>query len=253
MVGMSVDVTSSDGVAIVALNWPDRRNAIGPVQAQELTAALEAVGHDRDVSVVVLTGTGAFCAGGDLPAIAELAGEGPEAVRHALYSVFHALIRSVVDLPVPVLAAIDGPAVGLGMDLALATDWRVIGREGWLRQGWGELAVIPGIGGELLLRRLAPTLLWSLLSEPRKIAAGEAVRLGIADHSADDARSAAQAHAAALAKVPRETLEGYVRLHRAQLRADLDDHLELCVELQSALLCSDEFQRRAERALAPRA
>jgi enoyl-CoA hydratase/carnithine racemase len=249
---MAVDVTVSRGVATVTLDWPERRNALRPDDARELTAALHAVVLDPDVCAAVLTGRGAFCAGGDLRAVADLAAAGPEAVRDALYSIFHDLIRTVVGLPVPVLAAIDGPAVGLGMDLALAADWRVIGDDGRYRQGWAQLGVIPGIGGELLLRRLAPTLVWSLLSDPRDIRADEALALGIADERAESAAIAAQMRAAALAALPRETLEGYVELHRAELRARLDQHLETCLDLQSALLCSDGFRRRAERALVTR-
>ena len=89
--------------------------------------------------------------------------QGPDVVRDAVYGRFQRLPRTILSAPVPVFAAVDGPAVGLGMDLALMCDDRFIGPKGWLRQGWGALGLVPGTGGELLLRRLAPNLIWQLL------------------------------------------------------------------------------------------
>lgn len=244
---MGVNVVSRGSVVVVTLDWPQRRNSLGPEQMTELGDALR--GLPRDSSVVVLTGNGAFSAGGDLPAIAAIAAQGPEAIRSLLYDVYHDTMRALVDLPVPVLAAIDGPAVGLGMDLALACDWRAIGSDGWLRQGWGELGVIPGTGGELLLRRLAPDLIWKLLGTSMRIGPEEADHLGLAETAPAGALASAEVRAAELAALPRQTLEGYVRLSREDLRLELEAHLEACLELQVSLLCSPEFRDRAERIL----
>ncbi|WP_131736926.1 enoyl-CoA hydratase/isomerase family protein [Actinomadura roseirufa] len=247
---MSARVTFADGVGVVTMDWPRQRNALGPAEGEELLAALTRADQADEAAVVVLTGNGAFCAGGNLPAILEVVEQGPDAVRDLLYDTFHRVVRLLVRTPKPVLAAIDGPAVGLGMDLALACDWRAIGPRGWLRQGWGTLGVIPGIGGELLLRRLAPGLLWSVLASPGRITPAEAARLGLAVEHPESALDAALQRAAELAALPRDTLEGYARLHRESLRDALDGHLRQCLEIQTRLLCAPEFRRRAAEALA---
>jgi enoyl-CoA hydratase/carnithine racemase len=245
---VGVTVTHEGTTAIVTLDGPQRRNALGPAEGRELADVLSALADAPGASVVILTGNGAFCAGGDLPAIAELIAKGgPAAIREALYEIFHRIVRSLVRMPVPVLAALDGPAVGLGMDLALACDWRAVGPSGWLRQGWGELGVIPGIGGELLLRRLAPNLIWSLLGSSETLGPDDAARLGLGVSAPDRGLTTALDRAAALAELPEAALRGYVRLHRDGLGEQLDRHLEICLELQVALLGSEEFRRRVER------
>jgi len=241
---MGVTLAHHGATALLTLNWPERRNALGLEEGTELGTVLRELSKADDVAVVVLTGKGTFCSGGNLPVIAKVAAEGPEAIRDALYTVFHGIVRSLVDMPVPVLAAVDGPAIGLGMDLALACDWRAIGPDGWFRQGWAEFGVIPGMGGELLLRRLAPSLIWSLLGSARRLGPADAAQLGLADATSGHALDAALERAAALAEVPSAALRGYVSLHRAELREQLDRHLDTCLELQVELLCSDGFQSR---------
>jgi enoyl-CoA hydratase/carnithine racemase len=247
---MGVNINTDAGITVVTLDWPERRNALAPAQARELADALRAAGDVDDGRVVILTGNGGFCAGGDLRALVELAAEGREAVREVIYSSYHAVIRSLIEMPKPVLAAIDGPAIGIGMDMALACDWRAIGPHGWLRHGWTQLGVIPGTGGELLLRRLSPTLTWSLLGTSTRIDADQAAALGLAQLAPADALETAHERAAALATLTPAALEGYVRLYRDELRAQLDRHFELCIEIQSDLVATEQFRERATALLA---
>lgn len=234
---------------VVTLDWPEQRNALGPAQARAVGEALAEASTDGDAAAVVLTGRGAFCAGGDLAAIAEIAAQGPDAVRNTVYTCFQGMMRALLDVPVPVIAAVDGPAVGLGMDLVLACDVRLVGTSGWLRQGWGALGLIPGTGGELLLRRLNPTSIWHLLADASKIDGPGASRLGIGTAVDGSAIDAAVALAERYGDMPRSALEGYVRLHRAELRAAMDEHLPRCLDVQVELICSDEFRARAAKLL----
>src|ERR1700691_4465055 len=166
---MGVVIQAAGPAALVILDWPEKRNALGPEQAGELTAALRTAGEDPGVRGVVITGNGAFCAGGDIRGMVARADMPPEERRALVYTAYQGLIRSVLELPVPTVAAVDGPAVGMGFDLALACDSRLIGPEGWCRQGWARLGLIPGTGGELLLRRLTPAILWTLLERQPRI------------------------------------------------------------------------------------
>jgi enoyl-CoA hydratase/carnithine racemase len=247
---MGIEVQRDEAVARVTLAWPERRNAVGPREAAELVSVIQELGHSGDLKAIVLTGRGAFCAGGDLAAIRKIVRAGEAAVRDALYSTFQQLPRVMLQCPIPTIAAIDGAAVGLGMDLALMCDQRFVGPDGWLRQGWAALGLIPGTGGELLLRRLAPAALWRLVASQTRIDAVEAAKLGIASPAAESAVDEADAYARSLAGLPQATLEAYVRLYRLELNSRLDEHLSLCLEEQVKLLLSSQFLARADTIMA---
>jgi enoyl-CoA hydratase/carnithine racemase len=239
--------------ALVVLDWPDKRNALGPGEANQLAAALREAATRPDVRGIVLTGNGAFCAGGDINGMVARA-DMPAGQRRALvYGAYQGLIRTLLELPVPTVAAVDGPAVGLGFDLALACDSRIIGPEGWCRQGWARIGLIPGTGGELLLRMRAPGALWRLLDGQPKVTADLAEQLGIGEPAGDQtAREKALARVESYAAYPQATLAGYVKLNRAEIRAQLAQHQAECLSLQLELLADPAFRDRARAALTAR-
>lgn len=246
-------LTEIDGpCGIVTLNWPQKRNALGPPEAGEFADALRQVADEPGVRGVVVTGNGAFCAGGDLKGMIARADMPPEERRRLVYTAYQGMIKTIIGLPVPTFAAIDGPAVGMGFDIALACDVRIVGPGGWFRQGWAGIGLIPGTGGELLLRMRAPAALWRLVPGQPKLDGAAAEKLGLgetADDEFDDARSAAVARVHKLGGTSRATIEGYVRLNRADLRARLDDHLGACLATQVALLSDPKFAGRAADAV----
>jgi enoyl-CoA hydratase/carnithine racemase len=141
-------------VAEIVLDWPEVRNALGPAEGAELRVALTRAACDPKVGAIVLSANGsAFCSGGKLPEIVELARGGPEAVRTAVYGEFQGVFRALQSSPVPVIAAVDGPAIGFGCDLALAANISFIGCAGWLAQGWMRAGLIPATGGTLYAMR----------------------------------------------------------------------------------------------------
>jgi enoyl-CoA hydratase/carnithine racemase len=239
---------------IVTLDWPQKRNALGPAEAREFADALRQVADEPAVKGVVVTGNGAFCAGGDLKGMVARADLSPEERRQLVYGAFQGMIKTIVGLPVPTFAAVDGPAVGMGFDIALACDARIVGPGGWFRQGWAGIGLIPGTGGELLLRLRAPSALWRLIPGQPKVDGAAAEQLGLAEAASAefaDARGAAVARVHLLGGISRAALEGYVRLHRADLRARLGDHLAECLATQVALLSDPEFPGRAASAVRP--
>ncbi len=247
---MGVHISRRGQTAIVTMSWPEQRNALGPDEARELSEALGEAADDREVAGVVLAGDGAFCAGGNLKAASTRVDMPVEDRRSLVYGAFQGLVHTLMDLPVPTVAAIDGPAVGMGMDLALACDSRFIGPDGWLNQGWGRMSLVPATGGVLLLQLRAPQALWRLLEDQPRLDAHEAASLGIAEPTGPaTALERAVERVTKLATMSRPALESYAELSRHQLHQHLDQHLEIALRHQLVLLADPEFRNRVAKVL----
>jgi enoyl-CoA hydratase/carnithine racemase len=244
--GVNVDVRGA--AAVVALNWPEKRNSIGPSEARQIAAALDEAANTATAGVV-LTGIGAFCAGGDLPTLVAMCdGADPSDVATMIYDDIHSILRAIEGAPIPIVAAVDGPAIGLGFDLALLCDMCFVGTHGWLQQGWAVPGLIHGTGGNAVLNRLAPGVSWRLIAEQPKLDAAAAANIGIAEAADGAALDAALDRIERLAKMPRTTLEAYTKLERS-LRWPSADFLAECATTQAGLLTSDDFIRRARELL----
>ena len=146
----------SDGLAVVTLDAPDRRNALTPTMARELIQALDAVDADPSIGAAVVQGNGpAFCAGADLGTLGEAGLDPANDVTYTALSDIYASFVRVGSLKVPTVAAVGGAAVGAGLNLALAADLRVIGQHARLMSGFARLGIHPGGGHFALLSRLA--------------------------------------------------------------------------------------------------
>lgn len=145
-----------DGVAILTLRAPDRRNALTVAMARTMVEACEEVDADPSVGAVVVAAEGAyFCAGGDRATL-RAAGEDPAAPEawRGLTAIYEAFAR-VGRLEPPTVAAIRGGCVGAGTNLALATDLRVVAEDARLASGFLPIGLHPGGGHSLLLSRAA--------------------------------------------------------------------------------------------------
>lgn len=146
-----------DGIALLTLDDPDRRNAMTTAMGDALVERCTELRDDRALRAVVLTGTPpAFSAGGDLEMLEDLArrtrDEGFDATDTML--AFYRRFLVVRDLPVPVIAAINGHAVGAGLCLALAADLRVVADDAKVGLNFARLGLHPGMGGSWFLRRI---------------------------------------------------------------------------------------------------
>jgi enoyl-CoA hydratase/carnithine racemase len=165
-------------VATITLNRPGVMNAMNLAMLGALKDAIEGIRRDRAVRVVIITGAGdrAFCAGADLE---ERAGFDEAQVKEFLVrigDVFH----SVESLDKPVIAAINGVALGGGTELVLACDIRIASASATLGLTETHLAVIPGAGGTQRLPRLVgPGMAKELIFTGRKIRAEEALQIGL--------------------------------------------------------------------------
>ena len=156
---MSLILTEKRGhIAILTLNRPDAMNALGaPGDGDQVAAACAAINADRDIRCVVLTGAGrAFSAGGDVKAMkareGAFAGNGVE-LRDGYRNNIHRVVRSIYGLEVPSIAAVNGPAIGLGCDVACMTDIRIAAEGARFGVTFLKLGLIPGDGGAWLLPR----------------------------------------------------------------------------------------------------
>jgi 2-(1,2-epoxy-1,2-dihydrophenyl)acetyl-CoA isomerase len=145
-------------VAVLTLNRPDKLNALPELEDGDVfRAACEALGADPDVRCVVITGAGrAFSAGGDVKAMqarTELFAGSGTAIRERYRRVVHRIVRSLYELEVPLIAAVNGPAVGLGCDIAALADIRLASDRAKFGVPFLKLGIIPGDGGAWLLPR----------------------------------------------------------------------------------------------------
>jgi enoyl-CoA hydratase/carnithine racemase len=245
--GGSVITERRGPATVITIRRPQVRNALAPEDARALAEAVETAGADRETLGIIVTGEGAFCAGGDLPAImAMVEGATPRQVAERIYADFQRMARALRDCPVPTVAAVDGAAIGLGLDLALWCDTRFLGERAKLGQGWAALGLIPGTGGAALLERVAPGQLAPLLGA-RPLVASDAARIGLGT-AVDNGLDAALALLDTWVGVGRPALEGYARLSRRGLPDD--DYLRDCAAVQGGLLTSPAFAERANGILA---
>src|ERR1700733_7202735 len=157
MLIMPVATEWDEATAIVRMDWPEVRNSLDAKRAIELQECLLSVQRRPDCRAIVLAGAGtAFCAGGDLGFFMELMTEQKSHVERLIESIYQPLVTTILSSMVPVLAAVDGPAVGLGMDIAMACDLCLVGPKGWLAQGWSRVGLVPAAGGLLFLERIIP-------------------------------------------------------------------------------------------------
>jgi enoyl-CoA hydratase/carnithine racemase len=238
-------------IAVVTLDWPEKRNALGPDEARQLRETIEESLLSGEVRGLVLTGNGAFSAGGDLAAISTLAADPGVDVAKVIYKEFQGVVRALLEAPVVTAAAIDGPAVGLGFDLTLACDMRFFGSKGWVMQGWARLGLIPGTGGIRLLQSIAPGILWKMIAEQARIYGPEAQALGLGQIAPGESALIAAVEALVnLGEMGEEALEAYVRMSRQRLQEGFLQHLEECATTQSQLLRGSAFTRKAQELLA---
>lgn len=199
---VDVRIERRDGVALLILDAPDRRNALTVAMAHSMVAACDQIDADDTVGAVVVTGSGPyFCAGGERGTLAA-AGQDPAApdTYDGMGAIYRAFAR-VGELIPPTIAAIRGGAVGAGMNLAMATDLRVVAKDAKLVSGFIPISLHPGGGhGVLLGRTGAREAAAALMLFGQGIDGTRAAELGLAWEAVDD--EAVVERAVELARIP---------------------------------------------------
>ncbi len=195
MLFQEVIYSVEQGVAVVTLNRPDRLNAMTLIMAGEVRAAMQQASDDDEVRVIVLTGAGrGFCAGADAARlqgrVSGIAVEEEEALPFTgaieggldLPQAFAAKYAWIATVPKPVIAAVNGPAVGVGMVLPMFADIRFASDTARFGTAFSKRGLVPEYGlGWLLPRLIQPSKAFDLLYTARLVDADEAVDMGLVD------------------------------------------------------------------------
>jgi 2-(1,2-epoxy-1,2-dihydrophenyl)acetyl-CoA isomerase len=233
-------VTHDGAVQTITLNRPDVLNALDLAMHERLTAALDRAAQP-DVRALVITGSGrGFCVGQDV-------GEFPRdaaAVGELLSRHFNPAIRALCGLPKPVIAAINGPAAGAGLALALACDLRLAAASASLVPAFVRIGLVPDSGlSHTLPRLIGSAAAFEWMVSGRRIAAPEAEAMGLVTRVVEDAALAAEtaALAAELAAGPTAAIGLTKQLIGRSLESSLDEQLDEEARLQAIAAAGDDF------------
>ncbi|WP_324828766.1 crotonase/enoyl-CoA hydratase family protein [Qipengyuania zhejiangensis] len=259
---MTLLQTSRNGhIVTLTLNRPDTMNPLGAKgDGDAFAAACDAINADMDVRCLILTGAGrAFSAGGDIKAMKErtgtFGGTAPE-ISDGYRNNIHKVLRALYSLRVPLIAAVNGPAIGLGCDLACLGDIRIASDKAKFGVTFLKLGIIPGDGGTWILPRIigearaaelfytgdvidaATALDWGLVS---RVVAGEALL------------DEAQALAARIAAMPPHALRHAKNLMRQGRSVTYDTALELAANTQAMMHLTQDHMEGIDALLEKRA
>jgi enoyl-CoA hydratase/carnithine racemase len=234
-----------DGVGTIRLNRPQVKNSFTLEMIDEWAALLDRAALDPDVGAVVVTGSGdSFCSGVDLDLAAMLQRQRSAlAWKQVLWERVHKVAFAMERIDKPVIAAVNGVAVGAGMDMALMCDMRFMARSATWSEGYVRIGAVPGDGGCYFLPRLvgrAKAL--ELLLSGDFIDAAESLRIGLVNRVCDDSELADQAHAFArrLAGNSPIAVRTIKRAVDQSMRADLRTSLDLISSHMGVVLTTED-------------
>src|SRR5690348_11996598 len=233
----TVELNVTDRVAWITLNRPQALNAWTGQLANELRTALDHAAEDPDIRVIVLTGAGrAFSSGADLKAGG--AGDESASVSDRLRTLYNPLMIRVRTIPKPVVAAVNGPAVGIGCSLALCCDLIVAAESAYFLLAFVNIGLVPDGGSSLFLPTrigMARATELSMLGE--RLPAPKALEWGLINRVVgdDQLRAEGEALAARLAAGPTKSYAGAKRQLNNWLYSRMPEQLELEARVQQEM------------------
>ena len=252
-----VNIHTHDGIALIRLNRPDKLNAIGALMRQQLADAIKQAERDDAVRVVVLTGTGrAFSAGGDISEMDQgMDARTPEALGRVLREEYGPMFIRLHTMPKPVIAALNGPALGIGASFALACDIRIAVPEAYLTEAFINIGLVMEGGASWLLPRLAGSAVaYEMFFTGRQLSAADAHRLGVFNRvvPADRLEEEVRELAGHLAAQPRQALAGAKRAINHAFESTYEEAVEFESYLQEAQAANGEFAAGVQKFITSR-
>jgi 2-(1,2-epoxy-1,2-dihydrophenyl)acetyl-CoA isomerase len=229
------------GVVTLTMNRPDIRNAlIGLEDADEILAACGQITRDMSVRAVILTGAGtAFSAGGDIKRMREVmtgGSDGPSGTRHVYRNGIQRIPLALYNLEVPTIAAVNGPAIGAGCDMACMCDIRIASDQAKFAESFIRMGLVPGDGGAWLLpRAVGMSKACEMAFTGATIDAAEALRCGLVSRVVPAGQLLPEARLLAqqIAANPSQALRMTKRLMREGQHTRLDSLLEISASFQA--------------------
>jgi 2-(1,2-epoxy-1,2-dihydrophenyl)acetyl-CoA isomerase len=240
----------TDDVVELTIDRPERRNALTVALVGALADRLSTLAAEDVRAVVLAGGPPVFCAGGDLADLGAVADRGPLAVNDVVYTRFHRLVRTLGSVPYPVVAAIDGAALGAGLDLALCCDLRVATTRSTFASSWIGVGLVPGMGGaHLLTRAVGSSRAHELVLLGQPVDANTARDWGLVNRVVDPADLAAEVAGVVdrLVALPAVALARSKASLRRAAEAGLAEELATMGAVQATLLTGPDFQERTRR------
>jgi 2-(1,2-epoxy-1,2-dihydrophenyl)acetyl-CoA isomerase len=233
-------------VTIIRLNRPEKLNALNLQLGHELVHALLRAQGDKAVHCVVVTGNGrAFCAGGDLEMLRDARQRKAADEVEALVTAGKEIAIAMATMPKIVIAAVNGPAAGGGMNLALAADIRIASDQARFAESFAQIGLFPDFGGTYFLPRIVgPTRAAELFYTAQMLSADDALRLGIvsrivpADQLEAETKKLAESIATGAGLAQRDVKHRMISEQRKELEAALDEEIRLqkhCFESHDCL------------------
>jgi 2-(1,2-epoxy-1,2-dihydrophenyl)acetyl-CoA isomerase len=242
---MKVDVHASDGVGWLVLTRPEVRNALDLDTIDELTAGLDQHRTAGERAIVVAGAGNAFCAGADLALVRTALAGVPAEVLGPLVDNLHEFIRRLRAFPAPVVAAVEGPAVGAGLGLALACDIRIAARSAVFIPGYFGIGASPDAGvSAFLTRSIGTARAESIILRNASISAEQAATWGMVEELVEDggALHAAGALAGKLTGTPPLALLRTRELVDSATTHSLDEHLDAERKAVASMWPTDDFR-----------
>ncbi len=243
----SVNVAVADGVATIELNRPRALNAWNAQLGADLLAALRAVAADEAVRALVITGTGrAFSSGADLRDFSggKTTPDGRPDLYGTLTERYHPIMQAIRELPKPVIAAVNGPAVGIGCSLALCCDLILAAESSYFLLAFVNIGLVPDGGSSLFVpARVGMARAGELAMLGERLGAERALEWGLINRVVADERLREETAtlAARIAVGPTRSYAGTKRLLNNWLYRRMDEQLELEARLQQEMAGSADF------------
>ncbi|MDV7241003.1 MULTISPECIES: enoyl-CoA hydratase/isomerase family protein [Rhodococcus] len=242
-----IDVRSDGALRIITLNRPDALNAVNDGLHTGLARLWPQLSEDRDARAAVLTGSGkAFSAGGDFAYLAELAADRELRARTIAHG--RELVLGMARCRIPVIAAVNGPAVGLGCSLVALSDIVYMAETAYLADPHVQVGLVAADGGPLtwpLQISLLQAKEYALTGA--RIPAAKACELGLANHMVADPLSEALACAKRIAEQPRQAVESTKRLLNMHIERAVLATLDYAMTAEELTFQSDDFQTNIAR------
>ena len=235
-----------DGIGIITMNQPKRRNALSPEMRADFAKLLPSLQFNTGLGAIILKGTeGVFCAGGDLKALAENLGKRDTSLDRQRFYHHHEWFQKLLNLEIPVIAAVDGAAYGAGFSIALSADFILCSDRAKMCCVFPRIGLVPDLGAFFTLPRMVGLQrAKEIMFTGRPLDAQEAKELGIAMevHGTDDLMDATMELARRLCKANTRAIGATKRIVNQSFNLDAQALIEMEAAAQAVQLSSDYHQ-----------